>query len=263
MKARHAKALNERRGSVTDAGSTIQFLGSGDAFGDGGRYQACILVESDAFRLLLDCGATSLTAMKQFGVDPGSIDAVVMSHYHADHYGGIPFLVLDGQFSHRTRPLAIVGPGDLESRLTAAMETAFPGSSAGRRRFPLTFHELRVGNQLEVGDASVLAFPATHTPGSDAVMLRMSVGGRTIAYTGDTEWTDALPELAAGADLLISESYTWQKPVRYHLDHRTLAAHRGELTAKRLVLTHFGPEMLAHLAETLEEVASDGLRMQL
>jgi len=241
----------------------IRFLGSGDAFGNGGRYQACILIESGGFRLLLDCGATSLTAMKHFGVDPSDIDAIAISHYHADHCGGIPFLVLDGQFSHRTRPLAIVGPGDVERRLTAAMETAFPGSASVRRRFPLTFQELQVGTQLEAGDASLLAYRAAHTPGSDPVMLRILMRGRTIAYTGDTEWTDALPELAAGADLLISESYTWQKSVRYHLDHRTLAAHRSDLGAKRLVLTHVGPEMLAHLPETPEEVARDGLRITL
>lgn len=248
---------------MIDSRPAVQFLGSGDAFGDGGRYQACVLVEMDAFGLLLDCGATSLTAMKVFGVDPTEIDAVVISHYHADHYGGIPFLVLDGQFSHRRRPLAIIGPGDVERRVTAAMETAFPGSSTVKQRFPLTFGELKVGNELGVGEASALAFRVVHTPGSDAVGLRLSFGGKTIAYTGDTEWTDNLPQLAASADLLICESYTWQKRVRYHLDYRTLAAHRGDLTAKRLVLTHFGPEMLAHLSETDEEVAHDGLRISL
>jgi ribonuclease BN (tRNA processing enzyme) len=242
---------------------TIQILGSGDAFGSGGRYQACILIEDDARRLLLDCGATSLTAMKHFGADPGTIDAVVISHYHADHYGGIPLLVLDGQFSQRTRPLVIAGPGDVERRVTVAMETAFPGSSTIRRRFSLNFHELEVGSETAVDDATVLAFHAAHTPGSDAVVLRLNVGGAHIAYTGDTEWIGTLPDIAAGADLLICESYTWQKRVRYHLDYSTFAAHRSELSARRTVLTHFGPEMLPHLARVAEETARDGLRITL
>jgi ribonuclease BN (tRNA processing enzyme) len=248
---------------MTGAQPTIQILGSGDAFGSGGRYQACLLIEHDAYRVLLDCGATSLTAMKHFGVDPGTIDAVVISHYHADHYGGIPFLVLDGQFSQRTRPLAIVGPGDVERRVAAAMETAFPGSSTVRRRFLLNFHELEAGNENAVEGATVLAFRAAHTPGSDAVMLRLSVGGGNIAYSGDTEWIDTLPDIAAEADLLICESYTWQKRVRYHLDYATFAAHRSELSARRIVLTHFGPEMLRNLAQATEETARDGLRIAL
>lgn len=239
----------------------VQFLGSGDAFGDGGRNQACILIQTSSARMLMDCGPTSLTAMKRFQVDPGSIDTVIVSHYHADHYGGIPFLVLDGQFSHRTKPLTIAGPGDVERRVTTAMEAAFPGSSTVRQRFSISFQQLQVGGEIQLGEASLRAFRAEHTPGSDAVALRLAADGTVIAYSGDTEWTDDLPALAAGADLLICEAYTWAKPVRYHLDHQTLAAHRAELTARQVVLTHCGPEMLEHLAEAVDETAHDGLRL--
>jgi ribonuclease BN (tRNA processing enzyme) len=140
---------------------------------------------------------------------------------------------------------------------------AFPGSSRIRRRFPVTFAGLSVGNETRLGDASVRASAAVHTPGSDAVAVRLSIAGKVIGYTGDTEWTTDLAELAAAADLLICESYTWEKLVRYHLDYRTLAAHRNQLTPKRLVLTHMGPDMLAHLDDTEEETASDGLRLVL
>lgn len=248
---------------MANPGVHVQFLGSGDAFGDGGRYQACILIQTSDARMLMDCGATSLTAMKRFGVDPGSIDAVMVSHYHADHYGGIPFLVLDGQFSHRTKPLTIAGPGDVERRVTTAMEAAFPGSSSVRQRFPISFQQVPAGGEIELGEASIRAVRAEHTPGSDAVAFRLAADGTVIAYSGDTEWTDELPALAAGADLFICEAYTWAKPVRYHLDHQTLAAHRAELTARRVVLTHCGAEMLDHLAEAVAETAYDGLRLAL
>jgi ribonuclease BN (tRNA processing enzyme) len=246
---------------MTSRALTVQFVGSGDAFGDGGRFQSCVLVDAGSYRLLLDCGATSLTAMKRQAVEPGSIDAVVISHYHADHYGGLPLMRLDGQFSHRDRPLTIVGPSDVRRRALAAMETAFPGSSSVKQRFRLTFHPLRIGDDLDIEGITVHAYRAIHTPGSEAVMPRVTVGGRTIAYTGDTQWTDALPDLAAGADLLICECYSWQKRIPYHLDHGTLAAHRGDLNPKRVVLTHLGPDMLAHQPDTDDDVAHDGLRI--
>lgn len=69
----------------------VQFLGSGDAFGSGGRFQTCFYVKCERTRLLIDCGASSLIAMKRFGVDPGAVDLILVTHLHGDHFGGIPF----------------------------------------------------------------------------------------------------------------------------------------------------------------------------
>jgi len=82
----------------------VRFVGSGDAFGSGGRFQACILLHGPGQDgdVLLDCGASSLVALKQQRQDPNLIGLVVVSHLHGDHFGGLPFLILDGQFTHRT-----------------------------------------------------------------------------------------------------------------------------------------------------------------
>jgi len=114
-------------GTVTEAEApalTVTFAGSGDAFGSGGRYQACIHLRGSGGGdpVLLDCGATSLSALKRLGLDPGKIAAVFVSHLHGDHFGGLPFLILDGQFSRRTKPLTVAGPPGLARRLTEAME---------------------------------------------------------------------------------------------------------------------------------------------
>jgi ribonuclease BN (tRNA processing enzyme) len=90
---------------------TVTFAGCGDARGSGGRYQACIrLRPGGGSPVLLDCGATSLSALKRLGLDPSETAAVFVSHLHGDHFGGLPFLILDGQFSRRNMPLAVVGP---------------------------------------------------------------------------------------------------------------------------------------------------------
>ena len=107
----------------------VRFLGTGDAFGSGGRFQTCIHLESGASQILLDCGASSLIAMRRFGVDPQAIDAVILSHLHGDHFAGVPFLILDGQFKRRARPLLVVGPPGVEARVTTTMEALFPGAS--------------------------------------------------------------------------------------------------------------------------------------
>jgi ribonuclease BN (tRNA processing enzyme) len=122
----------------------VRFVGSGDAFGSGGRFQTCILLRAPGHNgdVLLDCGASSLIALKQQRQDPNQIGLVLVSHLHGDHFGGLPFLVLDGQFAHRTRPLHVVGPAGVGERVQAAMEVLFPGSTQIQRRFPVHFHEL-------------------------------------------------------------------------------------------------------------------------
>lgn len=101
---------------------TVTFAGSGDAFGSGGRYQACIYLQAPGSPgpVLVDCGTTSLSALKRLGLDPGEIAAVFVSHLHGDHSGGLPFLILDGQFSRRTKPLTIAGPPGTARRRSPA-----------------------------------------------------------------------------------------------------------------------------------------------
>jgi ribonuclease BN (tRNA processing enzyme) len=242
--------------------TTVRFIGSGDSFASGGRFQACILLEHDGFRALLDCGATSLVALKRASVDPASIDAVIVTHYHGDHAGGVPYLILDGQFAKRSRPLVVAGPPSARERITALFEAALPTSSSTAQAFGPRYLDLG-SDPTTIGPLAVTALPVEHLPATEPRGLRVAVGGRVIAYTGDTAWCDAIPRLANGADLLIAECYTFTKSVPRHLSHADLVAHRDELRARRIVLTHPGPEALAHRTALGWELADDGLAIDL
>lgn len=205
---------------------TLQFLGAGDALGSGGRFQTCLLLRGPGGSLLLDCGASSLIAMKRAGVDPSEIGWVLLTHFHGDHFGGLPFVILDGQFSRRTRPLVVAGPPGVEARVKAAMEVLFPGSAGVTRRFPVEFVELPDRTPTLVGPATVTPFSVQHPSGAPAYALRVEYSGKVLAYSGDTEWTESLVEAARGTDLFVCEAYFFDKPIKYHLDYRTLREHR-------------------------------------
>ena len=247
----------------------VRFVGSGDAFGSGGRFQACILLHAPNHDgdVLLDCGASSLIALKQQHHDPNQVGLALVSHLHGDHFGGLPFLLLDGQFGHRTRPLHVAGPAGVGERVEAAMEVLFPGSTGVRRRFPVHFQELidrePLRFDLEAAELVVVPVGVVHASGAPALGLRVTWQGRTIAYTGDTEWTETLVELAQGADLLIAEGYTSQRRIRFHLDVATLEQHAGRLAARRVILTHLSADVLARSDELGWETASDGMTVDL
>ena len=244
----------------------VTFAGCGDAFGSGGRYQACIHLRTPGQApVLLDCGATSLSALRACGLDPGEVSTVFISHLHGDHFGGLPFLILDGQFSRRTSQLTVVGPPGTADRLEQAMETSFPGSPSTRRRFGVNVMELPPGSTSAVSGVDVASWEVDHPSGAPPLALRLGIGGSIIAYTGDTAWTENLAAAADSADLLIAEAYYYDKAVPYHLCYTDLATHRPSLTSRRIVLTHMSADMLAKAGEgQLEfETARDGLTIEL
>ena len=239
----------------------VRFLGSGDAFGSGGRFQTCIHVETGASQLLLDCGASSLIAMRRFGVEPQAIDTVILSHLHGDHFGGVPFLVLDGQFKRRTRPLLVAGPPGVEKRVREAMEVFFPGSTRIERKFETRFVELADRVAVEVGPVHVTGYEVSHASGAPPFALRITGEGKVVTYSGDTEWTESLVDAARGADLFIAEALSYDKRIRYHLDLATLLEHRSRLDCRRLILTHMGENVLARLDGLAVEAAEDGKQL--
>ncbi|HYB47561.1 MAG TPA: MBL fold metallo-hydrolase, partial [Streptosporangiaceae bacterium] len=128
--------------------------------------------------MLVDCGATSLVALKAQGLDPDAVEAVAVTHLHGDHFGGLPFLILDGQFSRRSTALQIAGPPGIRARLAEAMEALFPGSSQAKRRFPVQVTELSTdGTPAALGAATVRGWQVEHACGAPPLALRVDLGG--------------------------------------------------------------------------------------
>jgi ribonuclease BN (tRNA processing enzyme) len=238
----------------------LRFIGSGNAFGSGGRFNTCLLVTAAESRFLIDCGASSLVALRQAAVDPASIDAVVVSHLHGDHFGGLPFLLLDARLmSKRIKPLLLCGPPGLEERLRATQEALFPGASERPLGFALAHRALGARTRCETEHFAVTPFPAIHDAGAPCFSLRIECEGKVIAFSGDTEWNDELATAARGADLFICECSSWERPLKGHIDYRTLAPKLAALGARRVILTHMNPDMLERRSMLAHETASDGM----
>lgn len=239
----------------------IRFLGTGSASAPGGRSHSCILVRGATTSLLLDCGAAALPAITR-RIDAEEIDAVLVSHLHGDHFGGIPFLLMEQGFAGRTRPLLICGPRDLERRVSDLALALFSDFNAQPLAYPVEFQPLH-SDEREVAGAGISGLPVVHIPGSDAHGLRVRIDGKLIAYSGDAEWSDAIPAVADGADLFVCESTTYALRWKGHLSALEIAAHREELHCGRIVLTHLGPEAVARRGDMPFEVAEDGMSITL
>ena len=237
----------------------VQFLGSGDAFGSGGRLQTCIYVQTSTSKFLLDFGSSGLISFRRWEVSPAEIDTILVTHLHADHFGGIPIFLIDAQHvSRREKPLVIAGPPSTENRIQQAQEIMYPGSSKVRYQFPLKFIELGEGRKTQIDQLKVTPYEVVHSSGAPAYAIKVETEGKIITYSGDTAWCDSLIEATQNADLFICEANYFQKKVKYHMDYRTLMRHRSKIRCKRMILTHMGEEMLERVGDIEIEMAEEG-----
>jgi ribonuclease BN (tRNA processing enzyme) len=243
----------------------LTVVGCGDAFGSGGRRNTCFWLETARAALAVDFGASSLVALKALGLEPNALDGVVLSHLHGDHFGGLPFLLLDYQFlARRERPFLIAGPPGLGGRLDALMEAFFPKSTASKWKFPWEIKEIKPGEPDVVLGHAIATAEVVHQSGTPSTALRLSDGDKTFAYSGDTEWTDALLPIARDADLFVCECYGFAGRLTGHLTWETLRPRLADLAARRTMLTHMNPSMLARLDEVRAAgvlLAEDGLSL--
>src|SRR5436190_3359274 len=233
----------------------LQFIGSGDAFGSGGRFNTCFHLTGARANALIDCGASSLIALKRADVDRNAIGTILVTHFHADHFGGIPFFVLDAQLvAKRTAPLLIAGPPGLPGWYERLFAATYPGERT--LPFTLTLREVEIGKPNAIGDLRVTPLAVRHDDkAGPCLAYRIEAEGKTICYSGDTEWTDALIDAARGADLFICECYMFEKVVRAHLSFSTLGETLPRIGAKRMILTHMSDDMLSQLSAVDVETA--------
>jgi len=245
----------------------VTIIGCGDAFGAGGQLQTSFQVRGASSTFLIDCGVTTLIGMRRLGLQPNDIETVFVTHLHGDHFGGLPWLLVDAIYvSMRKRPLIVTGPRGIEARFITAAEALYPNITTAKRDFDLTFIEYQEQKPLAAGGVTVTPFEVKHPSGAPPYALRFELEGKVLSFTGDTGWVEVLCEVARGADLFISECFQYDVVLPIHLDYATIDANYQRLGAKRVLLTHMGEAMLSNAGnvDTARYViAHDGMTLDL
>lgn len=252
---------------LRDKNVKITIVGSGDAFGSGGRSNTCFHVEAAFGNFLVDIGASALPALNKLDLPLGNIEVIFISHMHGDHFAGLPFLELQAAYvERRQKPLTIFGPPGIEERYRALAEVMFPGMTSKLRPFDLYFEEMHASKPSRWQDMRIDAFEVEHPSGSASHALRFTSGGKTLCYSGDTQWCENLITAGQSADLYLLECYAYDQQVPYHMNWKKIQSELPRITAKRVVLTHMSQRMLSKLPELQDigmETAEDGLVIEI
>ena len=243
--------------NIADDQIDLTVIGSGDAFGSGGRLNTCYHVKYFGGQFLIDCGATTLSGLKQHGFRIADIDAILITHFHGDHYGGLPFFLLDYSRQQDAKPLTIISPPGCRARVQGLLDLLYPGSLQ-LDSLLIDFIEYQPLEVISTKELIVQTYPMIHVEAALPNAFRINVGNKIISFSGDTEWTPNLIELAKDADLFICQCNFYEKEGKGHLNYQTLVANLQQLAHKRIWLTHFDEEMLANLEHINMDYAYDG-----
>ena len=255
--------MNPNRTASNGKPVTVTLFGTGDAFASFGRSQSGYLIDAPGGRILMEAGPCLMQALKSNGVSTDSFDLLLISHLHGDHFGGLPFLILDYMWeTRRKKVLTIAGPSKLEERTWQLMRTMFPHFELEKVRHKLKFVVLEPESSTRLGKFKVSAIRSPHTKPDISLSLRVDGAGKSIVFSGDSGWNDELVEFSAGADLFLCEcTYYESAHLKFHLNYPLLAANRDKFKVRRMVLTHLGREVLSREDEIALEMGYDGMKI--
>ena len=248
----------------------ITVVGSGTVVPRLNRRQSCVVVEMSGETLVFDLGSGAMRGMLHAGLDPFAVDRIFFTHFHPDHTVDVVpllFSIKYGAEEERTRPLYLTGPEPFRGfwdSLTDVWGEFMVGD------YPTRVSELPhdCPSPLDLPGCRLSWSPAQHRPESIAYRLETEDGG--FAYTGDTEYSELVVELARGARTLLVEcSFPDDSPVPGHLTPSSAARIASEAGVERVVLTHIYPtadelDLAAEVGRGYDGevlVARDGFRL--
>ncbi|MEO1256196.1 MAG: MBL fold metallo-hydrolase [Bacteroidota bacterium] len=239
----------------------LTVLGCGDAFGNGGRNNTSFLFTEDNKHILLDCGATTLVRLKHEKINLEDISTIVISHFHGDHFGGLPFFFISSMFEKPRRGhLSIVGPKGLKGRVFELQEAMYKGTTEKLQDLDISFHEYTQGLPLTIDDLIIQAWEVDHSLQSIPHGIRLEWRGKHIGFSGDTSWVENLVPLSDNTDLFICECNFLDKVSFGHLSYEELFGKSKLLNAKQLWISHMANEVIDATYVELNKL-SDGQKI--
>lgn len=218
----------------------LVFLGTGNAFSMANRYWGSILVNNT---ILLDASPIIVPHMKLLDKELTKIEYIFITHFHGDHYLGLPFLLLDfAYFESPSNPLTIIGPLGIESRVKQISDLCFSGLMKKLEgKVDLIFYEISTPGEHDISGLDFYSYQMLHGD-AQAFGYKFSKGGKTLSYTGDTDLCDEIYQLAEGSDILIIELSNPDKDVPGHMSLQKIKTLQNGIGKNvKIILNHIGP----------------------
>lgn len=223
---------------VRNSDMRIVFLGVGEAF-DENLINSSILISSDT-KFLLDCGYAVPRHLWRHYPNKDFLDAIYLSHAHADHYMGIPLLLSRMLEENRVKPLTFVGQRDICKAIPLVMEYSYRGLF-NKLPFKINFIEIEPRNEVVLNELKLEFAPSKHSVSNFAI--KVQCGEKSFCYSGDGRNTEASAQLYIGTELLIHEAYTLHEVIPTHGNIQDVIQMAEKIGVKNLALIHLNRDV--------------------
>ena len=182
----------------------IFFIGGGEACDSAHGNTSALVTTASGTRILLDCGfSVPHHYFREFEAGP-ELDFVWISHFHGDHFFGLPLLFLRFWQMNRTRPLPIISQRGVADTVRTALELAYPGFEK-KLSFDLEFHTVKPSKTATIGGLNWCTAESRHSQYNLGLLL--DDGKKRLYYSGDGRPTPQVQELVQGCDCIIHEAF--------------------------------------------------------
>jgi ribonuclease Z len=220
---------------------TLHLLGTGAALSDAHRTTTMLAFAAERSVVVVDCGGDVVQRLLAGGLEPDWITALILTHEHPDHTSGFPLFMEKIWLAQRRRPIPVYGP---ERALAQARRSFAAYDTRGWKGMPeIEWHAVALEEGapvLDDGTWRIRAAPGTHSVPVIGLRVEDARGGGTVAYSSDTERSDAIARLAEGVDILVHEA---TGDFGGHTSAEDAAHVARQAGAGRLVLVHLPPDV--------------------
>ena len=226
-------------------------LGVGEAFDETLPNNSHLILSKT--NLLLDCGYSIPPQMWKYNPSQSFLDAVYISHLHADHYFGIPALLTRMWEEKRKKPLTIICQKGAKAQIEELVDYAYKGI-ASKFEFKLDFIEAKEGKTINFNEFKLSFAPTIHS--ADNLAIKISDKTHAICYSGDGQFTEETEKLYNGADLAIHEAFTFNEKLQNHSCIADLIGMAKRNKIKCLALTHIRRDVRKNQMDLIKEKIS-------
>lgn len=220
---------------------TITFLGTGTGVPSKKRQAPGLVVQAGDINLLFDSGSGTAYQLARAGFHYHRFDHLLYSHFtHPDHINDLAELIFANKYfePRRMTTLTVYGPKGIKNFLSNLL-TLYP--VLGSTLYPISVHELEE-DTISINDIFIQTRPLSHQH-SPCLGYRVTRQGKTVIYSGDTDYCEALVDLAGRGDVLIIEcSFPDGYKVEGHLTPAEIGKIATQAQVKKVALTHLYPQ---------------------